>query len=98
MSYRHHAMAGPRWNRLRIAIFRRDGFRCRACGRTSHKLECDHIVPLANGGGEWDVDNLQTLCAPCHANKTRLERRGRRQLLPWERGWAALVAGTNQHD
>jgi 5-methylcytosine-specific restriction endonuclease McrA len=33
--------------------------------------EADHIVPVAEGGGESSLDNFQTLCTPCHAKKTR---------------------------
>ena len=33
--------------------------------------EADHIVPVAEGGGESDLSNFQTLCVPCHAEKTK---------------------------
>ena len=33
--------------------------------------EADHILPVEEGGGESDLSNLQTLCVPCHADKTR---------------------------
>ena len=38
------------------------------CMHTS--AECDHIVPLAEGGERYDWRNLQALCVPCHAEKT----------------------------
>jgi 5-methylcytosine-specific restriction endonuclease McrA len=38
--------------------------------------ELDHIVPLIDGGGHGD-DNLQTLCTPCHKEKTAEEARRR---------------------
>ncbi len=38
--------------------------------------ELDHIVPLIDGGSH-DPSNLQTLCAPCHREKTALENRQR---------------------
>lgn len=28
--------------------------------------DCDHIVPVAEGGGECGLYNLRTLCLPCH--------------------------------
>ena len=31
----------------------------------------DHIEPIALGGDEWDLDNLQTLCLKCNKIKTR---------------------------
>jgi 5-methylcytosine-specific restriction endonuclease McrA len=38
--------------------------------------ELDHITPLIDGGGHGD-ENLQTLCTPCHTEKTALEARQR---------------------
>ena len=37
--------------------------------------ELDHIKPLSEEGEEDDRDNLQVLCACCHAMKTHAERR-----------------------
>jgi 5-methylcytosine-specific restriction protein A len=33
--------------------------------------QADHIVEVINGGGTCGLDNLQTLCVPCHKRKTR---------------------------
>ena len=38
--------------------------------------DADHIVPVAEGGGECDLDNLRTLCLVCHRQQT-LELRHR---------------------
>jgi len=38
--------------------------------------ELDHIVPLIDGGSHA-IDNLQTLCTPCHKQKTAAEARER---------------------
>ena len=32
--------------------------------------DADHIVPVAEGGGECDLANLRTLCLICHRQKT----------------------------
>lgn len=36
-------------------------------------LEADHIIPIALGGNEFDLENLQTLCHRCHNAKTARE-------------------------
>ncbi len=32
--------------------------------------DADHILPVAEGGGECDLANMQTLCLKCHAART----------------------------
>ncbi|CAN5679074.1 hypothetical protein BH10ACI4_BH10ACI4_03630 [soil metagenome] len=32
--------------------------------------DADHIRPVAEGGGQCDLDNLRTLCVPCHREVT----------------------------
>ncbi len=65
---------------LRPLILARDEFRCQGCGEpvTPSQARVDHKRPVrrfkrpvdANG-----MDNLQTLCIPCHRIKTELDRR-----------------------
>ena len=56
-------------NKMRFAIYARDGNRCRMCGRYfSSGLEIDHIIPIAKGG-KSTYDNLQTLCRSCNKKK-----------------------------
>ena len=38
--------------------------------------DCDHIKPVIEGGGECGLENLRTLCKPCHKQVTK-ELRGR---------------------
>jgi len=41
-----------------------------------HLWEMDHIVPVVEGGGGLGLDNLRTLCVPCHhAETAKLRRR-----------------------
>ena len=59
--------------RLRYAVLHRDGFRCRACGRSPGKdpgveLQVDHIRPW-NLGGPTTIENLRTLCESCNLGK-----------------------------
>lgn len=57
-------------NKMRFSIYKRDGYRCRYCGRTDTftDLEIDHIVPIAKGG-KSTYSNLQTLCKSCNMKK-----------------------------
>lgn len=32
--------------------------------------DADHIVPVAEGGGECDLSNMRTLCLKCHRKRT----------------------------
>jgi 5-methylcytosine-specific restriction endonuclease McrA len=34
------------------------------------RWEADHIVPVADGGGECGLDNYRLLCRPCHVKVT----------------------------
>lgn len=56
---------------VRFAIMKRDGYRCRICGRSAAdgvELEIDHIVPVSKGG-QSTPDNLWTLCFDCNRGK-----------------------------
>ncbi len=44
------------------------------CGVVTMELELDHIVNIAQGGND-DESNLQSLCVPCHKEKTLKESR-----------------------
>ena len=37
--------------------------------------DADHIVPVVEGGGECDLENLRTLCLICHRQETLALRR-----------------------
>lgn len=56
---------------LRVQILRRDGSKCRICGRTSDEvpLEVDHIKPISEGGTD-EIENLATLCRDCNLGKS----------------------------
>lgn len=32
--------------------------------------DADHIEPIDEGGSSWEMENIQTLCHPCHKEKT----------------------------
>lgn len=59
--------------RLRFKILKRDGLRCRACGKDGEatELEVDHINPVSKGG-KTEEENLQTLCRDCNRGKSNV--------------------------
>lgn len=71
-------MRGRGWMNLRESVLLRDQYQCRQCGCVvlPKDAECDHIVPLADGGKD-EAENLQTLCKTCHTEKSAAENRRR---------------------
>lgn len=59
--------------KIKRAVKKRDGMSCVLCG-IKDKLEVDHIREL-RCGGDNSMNNLQTLCKPCHLKKTIATRR-----------------------
>ena len=66
----------------RAQLRKRDKGVCNHCGKYSHRWDVDHIKPLVEQRGvkeedlDWSyysLDNLQTLCKPCHRLKTNSE-------------------------
>ena len=69
----------PRWGRIedwktiRDQALVRDGKRCVNCG--SGATEVDHIVEIQDGGAEFALSNLRSLCHRCHVRKTVARRK-----------------------
>ena len=73
------------WETTKSMAFKRDNYTCVWCGKRfaktySHldkefadtsKLIGDHIIPIAVGGAEFDINNVQTLCIACNKIKTK---------------------------
>lgn len=56
------------WMITRQRIFGRDDYTCQYCGARGVPLECDHVVPIAQGGSNSD-ENLVTACRSCNRAK-----------------------------
>lgn len=59
--------AGIRWQ-----VFKRDNWKCVACGRSAEEniiLHIDHILPRSKGGKD-EMNNYQTLCETCNIGKS----------------------------
>lgn len=67
---------GSSWVKLRKSALKRDYYLCQECkksGIATPATEVDHILNKARGGDD-DMNNLQSLCKPCHKRKTIEER------------------------
>jgi len=82
-----------RWRRVRWEVLKRDGYRCRQCGKAG-RLEVHHVVHLEDGGAPYALDNLETRCRPCHFQEHR--QRQARQLTPEQLAWASLLRDIRQ--
>ncbi|AFZ71605.1 HNH endonuclease [Natronobacterium gregoryi] len=56
---------GDGWEELRQQTLRRDGYTCTRCGADGRTLQAHHVVPRSQGGPD-ELENLLTLCRPCH--------------------------------
>lgn len=72
---RRAGRCSPRWQRLRLLVIRRDMV-CPCGAALTRSSPVDHIVAVSAGGEEYDADNLQGLCKPCHDRKTVVEDGG----------------------
>ena len=76
------------WRRIRSVCLTRHPL-CAEClrnGITTVATVVDHIVPRRAGGGDYDVNNLQSLCVSCHNSKTSKEMKLYPQSIPGGRG------------
>ena len=59
----------PRWQKKRLEVFNRDNWQCCHCGNGSRTLHVHHIKYRGYiDPWEYGLEELQTLCAPCHTS------------------------------
>jgi 5-methylcytosine-specific restriction endonuclease McrA len=58
----------PRVRLCRREVLRRDEYTCQYCGRQTHRLTMDHIVPRYRGGC-YSWQNLVSACPGCNRRK-----------------------------
>jgi len=70
-----------KWKDVRVKALVRDELMCvmcRAKGIDAKAEEVDHILELQDRLDlAFELDNLQSLCKPCHSKKTKLEKQER---------------------
>ena len=62
----------PKWQKKRLEILSRDGFKCLFCGTDEKNLQVHHL--LYKKRDPWDYPDYlyQTLCDDCHAERQLL--------------------------
>lgn len=62
----------PRWQKKRLEVMKRDGFRCQHCLSEDKPLQVHHLV-YDKDKKPWEYENNQliTLCEDCHQNETK---------------------------
>lgn len=61
------------YKRWRTEVFERDGYVCVKCGDGGY-INADHIKPFSIYPElRFDIENGQTLCVPCHKEKTKTD-------------------------
>jgi 5-methylcytosine-specific restriction endonuclease McrA len=84
------ALQTSEWQKVRRKALRRDGWRCKHCGRVT-TLEVHHVVPVREAPDRaFDLNNLLTLCRRCHAHETAAELGHKPD--PERRAWRDSVA------
>ncbi len=82
---RRRTQEQPEWKEA-IAVMVALGYTVTQAWRSGEPLwNCDHIVPVSEGGGACGLDNLRTLCVPCHRTVTaqwRAQRAAERKAGP----------------
>jgi hypothetical protein len=58
--------------KIRTEALKRDDFQCKDCG-DREKLQVHHLLSIEDGGTN-KLDNLVTLCLPCHIKRHEGER------------------------
>lgn len=62
----------PRWQKKRLTILDRDGWKCLSCGSSDKQLQVHHVVYRRIDPWEYPDSVLQTLCEPCHKIRQEL--------------------------
>jgi 5-methylcytosine-specific restriction endonuclease McrA len=52
----------------RLEVFHRDQYTCQYCGKQTHQLTLDHVIPRYRGG-EHIWENVVSACIPCNRHK-----------------------------
>lgn len=83
----------PNWQRKRLEIMERDGFKCVCCGDAETTLNVHHKTYLKGRlAWEYDDDNFETVCEPCHAENHREKERLARVIAHYPSTCTGVIA------
>ena len=70
----YEKLKDPRWQRKRLEIMQRDGFKCADCGEDSETLNIHHRYYI-KGRNPWEYPDwsMKTLCDGCHHHRHEME-------------------------
>lgn len=71
MTYKEKLL-DPRWQKKRLQILDRDGWRCRVCSNEKANLQVHHVIYAKLDPWEYPDHLLQTLCRDCHESRQEL--------------------------
>jgi hypothetical protein len=76
MSNYSELLKDPRWQKKRLEILSRDGWRCRECYAKDKTLHVHHQYYIS-GNSPWEYDDITliTLCMDCHEQCNRIDWR-----------------------
>jgi hypothetical protein len=73
------------WQEIRAQVLARARWVCQACGVRT-RLDVHHVTKRAQGGSDFDLDQLIALCRDCHAQTDAPFRQGRLVITPLGEG------------
>ena len=81
----------PRWQKKRLEILDRDEWTCQRCGARDKTLHVHHFRYHGNAP-PWEapVDELATVCEPCHGELTEQKARLREAVFKYEQKFGPL--------
>ena len=62
----------PRWQRKRLEILQRDGWRCLSCQSETKTLQVHHVVYQRREPWDYPDHCYQTFCEDCHKERQEL--------------------------
>ena len=72
----------PRWQKIRLKVFERDGWACASCGATTITLNVHHkCYERGKDPWEYSLDALLTVCEDCHKKESPVRPHLEQKLL-----------------